>query len=131
VTPLRWAFCVALLCGVFWTGLTHLSMKLAGLWAGLETFAPGLSPPGAAIVFGGVTGLSFFFLLVLQGGSAMKMCQCIGCGCDDLHACASETTGQPCSWLRVDDDQHLGVCSECPEALERWDSGDRAFAVPV
>ena len=56
---------------------------------------------------------------------------CIGCGCDDWHACCSEATGQPCSWLMVDRNAGLGVCSECPDDVERWNAGDRATAVPV
>lgn len=40
---------------------------------------------------------------------------CIGCGCDDLHACVAG--GEPCRWLDVDRTRGLGVCSECPEHL--------------
>jgi hypothetical protein len=42
---------------------------------------------------------------------------CIGCGCDDLHACP-----RGCSWLRVDRDLGQGVCSECGHLVEDWDS---------
>ena len=44
---------------------------------------------------------------------------CVGCGCDDFHACESELG--PCRWLRVDYGLGLGVCSECPEHVEAWD----------
>ena len=56
---------------------------------------------------------------------------CIGCGCDDLHACWDEDAEQPCAWLDVDRTANLGVCSACPEHLARWQSGDREIAVPV
>lgn len=45
---------------------------------------------------------------------------CIGCGCDDDHACP---TG--CGWLRVDYEQGRGVCSRCPGHEARWDAGER------
>jgi hypothetical protein len=61
----------------------------------------------------------------------MMLATCIGCGCDDLHACFDEAAGQPCSWLAVDYGAGLGVCSACPEHLERWQAGDRSIAVPV
>lgn len=56
---------------------------------------------------------------------------CIGCGCDDFHACWDETAGQPCHWLKVDAEAGLGVCSVCTSQLPRWDTGDRELAVPV
>lgn len=61
----------------------------------------------------------------------MNIATCIGCGCDDLHACHDDATGGPCSWLRVDRKARLGVCSACPEIAEAWDKGDRAMRVPV
>lgn len=61
----------------------------------------------------------------------MMLATCIGCGCDDLHACYDEAAGQPCSWLKVDYGAGLGVCSACPEHLARWQAGDRSIAVPV
>lgn len=51
---------------------------------------------------------------------------CIGCGCDDLHGCIGDD-GEACHWLRVDDDEQLGVCSECPEHVARFDAGDRTL----
>ncbi|HMJ13783.1 MAG TPA: hypothetical protein VK524_20340 [Polyangiaceae bacterium] len=45
---------------------------------------------------------------------------CIGCGCDDDHAC-----GGGCTWLRIDRDECIGVCSSCPQFEARWDAGDR------
>ncbi len=56
---------------------------------------------------------------------------CIGCGCDDLHACAEEDTGNPCSWVRLDRETQLGVCSVCQDHVERWDDGDREIRVPA
>jgi hypothetical protein len=61
----------------------------------------------------------------------MPMATCIGCGCDDLHACFDEVAEAPCSWLEVDYGAGLGVCSACPDHLERWRLGDRFVAVPV
>jgi hypothetical protein len=45
---------------------------------------------------------------------------CIGCGCDDDHACEGG-----CSWLRIDRDESLGVCSSCAHVEAAWDSGER------
>lgn len=43
---------------------------------------------------------------------------CIGCGCDDLHACVAGA--EPCRWLDVDYVRGLGVCSQCPDSLESF-----------
>jgi len=45
---------------------------------------------------------------------------CIGCGCDDDHACEGG-----CSWLRIDRQECIGVCSSCPQFEAAWDAGDR------
>lgn len=45
---------------------------------------------------------------------------CIGCGCDEQHACIGG-----CSWLRVDEAEGLGVCSSCPDAVSDFDAGVR------
>lgn len=45
---------------------------------------------------------------------------CIGCGCDDFHACSGG-----CTWLRADFAQGLGVCSNCPQSEARFDAGER------
>lgn len=50
----------------------------------------------------------------------MSVTTCIGCGCDDLHACDAG-----CSWLRVDRDTGIGVCSECPDQVTTFDAGKR------
>lgn len=55
-----------------------------------------------------------------------EIASCIGCGCDDLHACFDEVSGTPCSWVRLDRSVQLGVCSVCKEHVARWDAGDRA-----
>lgn len=47
----------------------------------------------------------------------MVVATCIGCGCDDNHACPLG-----CSWLRVDRKTKLGVCSECPAEVREWDA---------
>jgi len=50
---------------------------------------------------------------------------CIGCGCDDHHACYDHERGHGCYWLRLDRSESKGVCSECEEHVEAWDRGDR------
>lgn len=54
---------------------------------------------------------------------SFKQATCIGCGCDDRHACV--VANQPCSWLRVDRVAGVGVCSECVGDVARWDNGYR------
>lgn len=44
---------------------------------------------------------------------------CIGCGCDDDHACM-----QGCGWLRVNRHIGRGVCTSCPDKLRTWDEGE-------
>lgn len=61
----------------------------------------------------------------------MEIAYCIGCGCHDFAACADEATGEPCSWLVVDYAAQRGVCSACPEDIDRWIAGDRELAAPV
>lgn len=55
----------------------------------------------------------------------MTIAVCIGCGCDDNHACPFG-----CYWLRVDYQDGKGVCSECDEHCEAWDRGDRTSRAP-
>jgi hypothetical protein len=50
----------------------------------------------------------------------MKIAKCIACGCNDHAACHDPFTDGPCSWLVVDRDKGLGVCSACPGALPKW-----------
>ena len=49
----------------------------------------------------------------------MTTATCIGCDCDDEHACAGG-----CHWLRVDPRMGLGVCSSCKPFLDAWDGAD-------
>src|SRR6266699_5392354 len=59
-------------------------------------------------------------------GDPVKVATCIGCGCDDNHPCVGEGPDGACSWMRVDRDKGLGVCSACPGSdISRWDAGDR------
>jgi hypothetical protein len=48
---------------------------------------------------------------------------CIGCGCTDERACASG-----CSWVRVDPEARIGVCSSCIRDVARWDAGERSVS---
>lgn len=61
-----------------------------------------------------------------------RIATCIGCGCDDNHACV-DGLESACWWVRLDREEGLGVCSACPsEHVEAWDRGDRTSrAVPV
>ena len=51
------------------------------------------------------------------------MTTCIGCGCDDHHACVDERQGRGCSWLCVDPAGRTGVCSACLDLAHRWNAG--------
>lgn len=51
----------------------------------------------------------------------MLIATCIGCGCDDNHACR-DAFDDPCYWLRVDYKAGIGVCSECPQKVDSWDA---------
>ena len=53
--------------------------------------------------------------------------RCIGCGCDDFNTCLDDD-GE-CRWLRSDYEEFVGVCSACPEHLQRWDEGGRTIAI--
>lgn len=55
----------------------------------------------------------------------MTIAICIGCGCDDMHACWDDKAGRPCSWERVDRKAQIGVCSVCKNLAPAWDKGDR------
>jgi len=48
---------------------------------------------------------------------------CIGCGCTDDRACHGG-----CSWVRLDFDRCIGVCSSCWRDMARWDAGDRTIS---
>jgi hypothetical protein len=54
------------------------------------------------------------------------LCQCIGCGCDDNHACA-DLIGDPCGWFIKSRSGRLGVCTECPALFGPWQRGKRYF----
>lgn len=57
---------------------------------------------------------------------ATPVCQCIGCGCDDNHACA-DLLGDPCGWLIKSNSGRLGVCTQCPLTFNAWRHGRRTF----
>jgi|SRR5882672_122635 len=59
------------------------------------------------------------------GAEAKRIRFCIGCGCDDNHACQDPLTEEGCSWIEADSRTATGVCSCCPGALKRWRTGDR------
>ena len=54
----------------------------------------------------------------------VTVCVCIGCGCDDNHAC-EDLFGDPCSWLEQSTTNRRGVCSNCAAYLRRWQKGER------
>lgn len=53
--------------------------------------------------------------------AALVLHNCIGCGCNEVCACDGG-----CSWVRLDD--KVGVCSECPHHVPRYDRGDRKLS---
>lgn len=59
----------------------------------------------------------------------MTLASCIGCGCDDMHACVGDQG--PCSWLVVDYEIGRGVCSCCEPHMERWNAGERSVLMLV
>jgi hypothetical protein len=65
----------------------------------------------------------------MKAAAATKkpLCVCIGCGCDDLHACA-DLIGDPCGWLVQSGTGRHGVCSQCPAALRLWERGKRTLS---
>lgn len=50
------------------------------------------------------------------------MTTCIGCGCDDEHACQDPETGELCAWASIDTQgvtgkpKQFGICTQCAEA---------------
>lgn len=58
----------------------------------------------------------------------MKRPICIGCGCDEQHACAMDHVGfyAGCWWLRFEAETRVGICSACDDLVSRWDDGERA-----
>lgn len=48
---------------------------------------------------------------------------CIGCGCDETHACVSDQHQGPCWWMRFRHGSATGVCSYCADLRPHWDSG--------
>lgn len=68
--------------------------------------------------------------MALSKKSKCGVAKCIGCGCDDYHACHDEKAGHACYWLRVDRKDGRGVCSCCEGAIEAWDAGNREMQVP-
>lgn len=59
----------------------------------------------------------------------MSIATCIGCGCDDLHAC--DDISGACYWLVVDYVAGKGVCSCCKDHLARWKNGDRSSVMLI
>jgi hypothetical protein len=52
---------------------------------------------------------------------------CIGCGCDEAHACSMEHAGftDGCWWLRFSAADRAGVCSRCEDLVPLWNRGVR------
>jgi hypothetical protein len=52
---------------------------------------------------------------------------CIGCGCDEDHACpfGDLHVADPCWWYRFSAETKTGVCSSCTDLLAAWDKGER------
>lgn len=56
--------------------------------------------------------------------SQLATAYCIGCGCNDHHSC--DTDYGKCTWIIVDRELNVGVCSGCEEALTAWQQGARS-----
>jgi len=71
--------------------------------------------------------LDSIWALALRTGlrrlEVFRQATCLGCGCDDGHPPSPDMGTW--SWVRLDIREGLGVCSACPEHVERWDAGDR------
>lgn len=52
---------------------------------------------------------------------------CIGCGCDDDHPCV-DAFEEACCWVEIDRTEGVGVCSCCPDHVDRFNDGDRTPA---
>jgi hypothetical protein len=52
--------------------------------------------------------------------------RCIGCGCDEHHACTDEN-GDPCHWVRLDPP----LCSACADEGLSLDSRPPGYAAFV
>lgn len=42
------------------------------------------------------------------------MTVCIGCGCDEQHACV-DRDGRGCRWVEISPSGAAGICSECED----------------
>ncbi|MDO6564557.1 hypothetical protein Q4488_14315 [Amphritea sp. 1_MG-2023] len=62
----------------------------------------------------------------LMEQSELVLAHCIGCGCDDHHSC--DTDAGKCTWIVVDWELNVGVCSACKAALVAWKQGARSAA---
>lgn len=57
---------------------------------------------------------------------------CIGCGCDEEHACSVLGEGSiGCWWLRFEAETRRGVCSACEDQVKAWDAGERALQLEL
>lgn len=56
-------------------------------------------------------------IALLNEQQQLKEATCVGCGCTDHNACVDENR-TPCSWLKVNRETGLGVCSSCPKFLD-------------
>lgn len=50
-----------------------------------------------------------------------QISQCLGCGCDEHHAC-QHFTGEPCAWAWVNPLLGVGICSLCRDRVI-WGDG--------
>ena len=55
------------------------------------------------------------------------LCVCIGCGCDDEHAC-EDVFGDPCGWIQQSGSGKRGVCTQCPTYVTAWNKGERKLS---
>lgn len=55
----------------------------------------------------------------------MNLNVCIGCGCDEAHACTNQHSDTGCWWLRFSASDRTGVCSRCEDLVPLWNRGVR------
>jgi hypothetical protein len=63
-----------------------------------------------------------------EGQPCLPISQCLGCGCDEQHACQHPDhlggpSGEPCAWVWVNPLLGVGICSLCRDRVI-WGDGE-------
>lgn len=48
-----------------------------------------------------------------QKSKIKNIATCVGCGCTDIKGCPVNDEGYSCTWIKVDYEAEVGVCSRC------------------